>query len=979
MDTMDNMEWFFELPLNGDVSHYTTILNDLEVSDLYSFIEQETKVMDILEEADKEIVLGHINSVTSEFLLSTDDLDGMKGSSSMSPIKNRKNMTPVFNKSNSLGKLNNERRNGLQQDFFEPTVEEFKTIPEIIDELEEMSPMDDYYTTFFLSYRSFISPKLLLKEIINRFQSYTDEIKQVKCIIIIEVWLTKYAEDFDAKKNTLVPLMGTLYEEVQGNRYKYTESVRNGVNELYSKVHSLGGNIRDKSVPSSELSQFGFISNVSHGMELTFMEIPVEVVAEQVTRIESEIFKRIKSWEFLNQGWTKHETKNKISPNLTDFILLFNDISSWLSFEIFTQVKQSGRVRVVQKILELGEQFLEMKNFNGVFEVTSALHNSNISRMKSTFNSISKRHKAILSVLSDIVEISGNYSAYRAVLSQNTDHVTLPYIGMFLGDITMIEQKYQNKDTTGKINFTKRTLLVNVLIELRKWQNRSDYRIAPNSTFMEFLEFVRYNSMIDDEVAYTISSYVEPKSLIRPSMPSELSQILKNNSFPDNDLTASYSLLFSNPHLFSYFEMYLISVGEEQNLYFLRDAISYSRSKFNYLIISQALSIAMDYLGYGTKQFMLSLIDQNHFFVINALDTVARIENLSTGQVSRDVFLNLINYVTEKLKESQWNNFCIKYVENPSLFESAQRTALADRFDDLMHDDDLFFDFFNYLGECMSNEYLECWKDIHLFQKNNCGIEDAMEICSKWFGYMDSSEKVVIDNQTALQEIFSNLNAYNDAEYNELFSPLVTDVKNVISPHWATYCKIKEPESATLIKRKRTKSKKVLGAPTFLKSLSSGGSSKNPIEYFGNVFTNQKLFDQLTGFLNKDSCQVEIKLYEFTQKLYKIECDNIEEHWDTPFKYLIIEYFGEENISTGKITEKETPELVTMAHEVIQFDLLHWDIFDEFFERIKTIMYSKWQSYCIDAAQKSKAKSLLSTVKSLKKSKKLKEPYQRAE
>jgi hypothetical protein len=84
--------------------------------------------------------------------------------------------------------------------------------------------------------------------------------------------------------------------------------------------------------------------------------------------------KMITAREFLDQAWQR-EDKILLSPNLTRIIERFNQVSYWVATCILTQSSIEKQALIISKFIRLALDLFKLHNYNGVAEITSALHN----------------------------------------------------------------------------------------------------------------------------------------------------------------------------------------------------------------------------------------------------------------------------------------------------------------------------------------------------------------------------------------------------------------------------------------------------------------------------------------------------------------------------------------------------------------------------------------------------------------------------
>jgi len=119
--------------------------------------------------------------------------------------------------------------------------------------------------------------------------------------------------------------------------------------------------------------------------ELCFSDILLELdtplIAEQLSLVDFQIYKEIEPTELLRQAWTKPKTKHK-SPNVVALINRSTRLSFWVATMIVSQEKSSGRVKMIEKFVDIAKHLEKISNFNTLMGILAGINLSPIHRMK---------------------------------------------------------------------------------------------------------------------------------------------------------------------------------------------------------------------------------------------------------------------------------------------------------------------------------------------------------------------------------------------------------------------------------------------------------------------------------------------------------------------------------------------------------------------------------------------------------------------
>lgn len=189
-------------------------------------------------------------------------------------------------------------------------------------------------------------------------------------------------------------------------------------------------------------------------LRLGLLDFNSEELARQLTLIEFNLYRNIKAWEFFNQAWTK-KNKETACLNVLKMIKRFNEVSGWVADEILKVEKLRDRTQILGKFLEIAEKCRSLNNFNGIMEILSALESSSVFRLKQTWAGLSTKQKEVFDELKELMARTNNYQGLRKHL-RTCNPPLIPYLGLYLTDLTFIEEGNQDRLEGGLINWVKK-------------------------------------------------------------------------------------------------------------------------------------------------------------------------------------------------------------------------------------------------------------------------------------------------------------------------------------------------------------------------------------------------------------------------------------------------------------------------------------------------------------------------------------------
>lgn len=216
--------------------------------------------------------------------------------------------------------------------------------------------------TFLFCFRTATNPTLLLNTltILYKFSFHPKRSQQI--VKLLKLWIRKYyVIDF----HTDSILSQKLWEFVNNNipsqkktLRKYSRSWQNLHWDLVKERLDVGG--------------FSFTGKFS------LLDQDPREIAEQLTIIEWEYFKHFNILDCFCDD--KPET-----PDTERIVEQFNRVSGWVASTILKGTKPKKRALYIKFFISVAKNLLELKNFNGLMEITSALDSISIGRLKKTW------------------------------------------------------------------------------------------------------------------------------------------------------------------------------------------------------------------------------------------------------------------------------------------------------------------------------------------------------------------------------------------------------------------------------------------------------------------------------------------------------------------------------------------------------------------------------------------------------------------
>eukprot|EP00029_Vermamoeba_vermiformis_P007603 TRINITY_DN3333_c0_g1_i1.p1 TRINITY_DN3333_c0_g1~~TRINITY_DN3333_c0_g1_i1.p1 ORF type:complete len:437 (-),score=133.71 TRINITY_DN3333_c0_g1_i1:30-1340(-) len=228
--------------------------------------------------------------------------------------------------------------------------------------------------------------------------------------------------------------------------------------------------------------------------------------AKQLTYFEFNLFKKISFREVNYWILGKKENREAEAPNLDAVVTFVNKVSSWVATELISAQSVKARQTLIKKFILIAQYCLKYKNYNGLLEIVGGLNNPSVKRLSQTWKTMNKKYTDILGKLSLIVSPEHNWKNYRPLM-QNEAPPLVPYIGLFLADLTFINDGNPTK-VDGLINWKKMKKLSAILLQIQRAQQSQYTNIQPDPDAQTFLRQELF--ILDDKELFKRSRVLEP-------------------------------------------------------------------------------------------------------------------------------------------------------------------------------------------------------------------------------------------------------------------------------------------------------------------------------------------------------------------------------------------------------------------------------------------------------------------------------------
>ncbi|XP_064474467.1 ras-specific guanine nucleotide-releasing factor 2-like isoform X2 [Ornithodoros turicata] len=319
----------------------------------------------------------------------------------------------------------------------------------------------------------------------------------MRVLNVLRHWVSKHSQDFENDPKLLQLTTEFLEELVHNTSLLPTEH-----KAAAQLLHMISKQDEDKTKVDLDI----LLAPPINPSKETIESLSALEIAEGMTYLDHKIFIAIRSEEFLGQAWMKPEKATK-APHILLMTRRFNDVSRIVVSEIMRCPEMSKRVTIIEKWAAVADICRCLHNFNGVLQICAAFMNSSVFRLKKTWEKVSKTTKQTIDKLQALVSADGRFRNMRDALHR-CDPPCIPYLGMYLTDLSFIEEGTPNFTEEGLLNFSKMRMIAHVIREIRHFQ-QTPYKIEMNPKVFNYL--LDPGRLMPDEELYRLSLCLEPR------------------------------------------------------------------------------------------------------------------------------------------------------------------------------------------------------------------------------------------------------------------------------------------------------------------------------------------------------------------------------------------------------------------------------------------------------------------------------------
>lgn len=234
---------------------------------------------------------------------------------------------------------------------------------------------------------------------------------------------------------------------------------------------------------------------------------PLEV-ARQLTLLEHRMYRAVQVTELQDQRWNS-AAKEELCPNIMAIVRRFNQTSLWVQTLIVHTSNIKARAALIAHLLEVCHHLLELCSYNCVWEIFSGLKSSAVKRLTDTWEQVPEPAQRLWTVMSDFTDTTANFRSYRGRLADRApDQPCVPYLGLYLTDLTFAEEKNPSPGGAARLTLAKYHAVGSVLADIARFKNPT-YALRTVDYLTEY--FTHRLDHQDEETNFAQSLLLQPR------------------------------------------------------------------------------------------------------------------------------------------------------------------------------------------------------------------------------------------------------------------------------------------------------------------------------------------------------------------------------------------------------------------------------------------------------------------------------------
>ncbi|KAK0336974.1 Ras guanine nucleotide exchange factor bud5 [Friedmanniomyces endolithicus] len=423
------------------------------------------------------------------------------------------------------------------------------SLPALVEQLttHDSAPDPQFVSAFFLTFRMFTTPREFALALTTRFD-YAGESREIGTPVRLRIynvfkgWLETYwnaGADKDAlgdiryfALHKLKPYLPSAGERLLELTRKVTSGYCNGatnpplvsgVGKSSMSIAAMNADASTAPEPLVTRSQSQALKAAAKdGSPYNIVDIHPFELARQLTLITSRIFCDIRPDELLSLEWGKRSTDH--ARNVRAMCTINTDLAHVVGDTILTPNDAKKRALVIKHWSKVGTRCLELNNYDSLVAIMCSINSSVVSRLRRTWEAVSKTTKLRLADLNAVIDLSRNQASLRKRFETQVPPC-IPFLGIYLTDLTFLDAgnpktrelphiaSPDGQHAVSVINFDKYSRMAKIISHLQKFQVPYLLQSVPEMQAWMEASMVRMRASNDEMVGnfHRRSLMVEPR------------------------------------------------------------------------------------------------------------------------------------------------------------------------------------------------------------------------------------------------------------------------------------------------------------------------------------------------------------------------------------------------------------------------------------------------------------------------------------
>ncbi|XP_016103525.1 ral guanine nucleotide dissociation stimulator-like 1 [Sinocyclocheilus grahami] len=322
----------------------------------------------------------------------------------------------------------------------------------------------DYGRILLSTYRTFTSSNKLIEMLLQRgnLVSALDGTNYPNSSLwtVLQMWLEEYSDDLrDAPMHSSLRLM-CLQLRGHPALFLLAKRYETLLRKFQAEDVVAGGPVDHLEESALNKEERDFESDNL----MDFLSFSITDVAEQLTRMDADLFMKVVPFQCLGCVWSQRDKKENLSPTIWATIAQFNAVTNWVITSLLrSSSSATQRAKIIEKWVRIAQGCRELKNFSSLKAILSALQSNPIYRLRKTWAALSREAMSVFENLCETfpdencvltsreifvddgsqadMDNTTTKTSKRCPLTKQMRSAggTVPYLGTYLTVLTMLD------------------------------------------------------------------------------------------------------------------------------------------------------------------------------------------------------------------------------------------------------------------------------------------------------------------------------------------------------------------------------------------------------------------------------------------------------------------------------------------------------------------------------------------------------------